>query len=59
MLTENEPSVNLSLDQGTYLGPALVHEVAGNRVQLEFPDELPWALLAFYWIKSREIAGAH
>src|SRR2546423_352100 len=46
MLTENEPSVNLSLDQGTYLGPALVHEVAGNRVQLEFPDELPWALLA-------------
>jgi hypothetical protein len=48
MLTENEPSTNtnLTLDQGTYLGPARVRATAGNRVQLEFPDELPWAMLA-------------
>lgn len=48
MLTEHEPSTNpnLTLDHGTYLGPAKVRAAAGNRVQLEFPDELPWALLA-------------
>lgn len=48
MLTEHEPSANahLTLDQGTYLGPARVHQVAGSRIQLEFPDELPWAMLA-------------
>jgi Protein of unknown function (DUF3540) len=48
MLTEHEPSTNpsLTLDQGTYLGPARVHHVAGSRIQLEFPDELPWAMLA-------------
>lgn len=45
MITEKEQS-SLFLDQGTYLGPARVRCVAGNRVQLEFPDESPWALLA-------------
>lgn len=46
MLTEHEPNSQLTFDQATYLGPARVHRVAGNRVQLEFPDELPWATLA-------------
>ena len=48
MLTENEPiaNANLTLDQSTYLGPVRVRQVAGNRVQLEFPDELPWASMA-------------
>ncbi len=46
MLTEHELNSQLTLDQGTYLGPARVKRVAGNRVQLEFPDELPWAVLA-------------
>lgn len=46
MLTENEQSTRVTLDQSTYLGPARVHRVAGNRIQLEFPDELPWAMLA-------------
>jgi len=48
MLTENESiaNANVALDHSTYLGPARVCRVAGNRVQLEFPDELPWAMLA-------------
>ena len=46
MLTENELRTHLTLDQGTYLGPARVCQIAGKRVQLEFPDELPWARLA-------------
>lgn len=48
MLTENESSKtsNLTFDANTYLGPARVRKVAGNRIQLEFPDELPWAMLA-------------
>jgi len=46
MLIDNEPSSRLMLDHSTYLGPARVHRVAGNRIQLEFPDELPWATLA-------------
>jgi len=46
MLTEHEQSANLLLEQGTYLGPARVCQVAGSRIQLEFPDELPWATLA-------------
>src|SRR5438309_5374131 len=48
MLTENEPiaNANLTLDQSTYLGPVRVRQIAGNRVQLEFPDESPWATLA-------------
>jgi hypothetical protein len=46
MLIENESRPSLKLDYGTYLGPARVHRVAGNRIQLEFPDELPWATLA-------------
>jgi len=46
MLLENEQLIKLPLDQSTYLGPARVREVAGNRLQLEFPDELPWATLA-------------
>jgi hypothetical protein len=46
MLLEHEPPSHLHLDQNTYLGPARVHQASGQRVQLEFPDELPWALLA-------------
>src|SRR5207249_5063642 len=46
MLTENEPLTSLTLDRGAFLGPARICEVSGNRVQLEFPDELPWAMLA-------------
>lgn len=46
MLTENEQGNRVTLDQSTYLGPARVHRVSSNRVQLEFPDELPWAMLA-------------
>src|SRR5258708_5414385 len=50
MLTDTETNTNahtnLRLDESTYLGPARVREVVGNRVRLEFPDELPWALLA-------------
>ena len=46
MLLENELFSGVTLDQGTYLGPARVCEVAGNRVRLEFPDALPWATLA-------------
>src|SRR5882762_2765451 len=46
MLLEPQSLNKLSLDHGTYLGPARVRQLAGNRVQLEFPDELPWALLA-------------
>jgi ABC-type molybdenum transport system ATPase subunit/photorepair protein PhrA len=46
MLTENEQNTRLTLEQSTYLGPARVHRVAGSRIQLEFPDELPWAMLA-------------
>jgi hypothetical protein len=46
MLLEPQSLNKLSLDHGTYLGPARVRQFAGNRVQLEFPDELPWALLA-------------
>src|SRR3954470_18360721 len=46
MLVENEQSANLISDQRTYLGPAVVYDVADNRVQLEFPDELPWAVSA-------------
>lgn len=43
MLTENEQSTRLTLDHGTYLGPARICQIDGKRVQLEFPDELPWA----------------
>jgi len=46
MLTENEPLNSPTSDRGTFLGPARVRGVSGNRVQLEFPDELPWATLA-------------
>lgn len=46
MLTENDQGTQQTLEQGTYLGPARVRRVTGNRVQLEFPDELPWAMLA-------------
>ena len=46
MLIENEQSTHLTLEQGTYLGPARVCQVDGKRVQLEFPDELPWAVPA-------------
>jgi uncharacterized protein DUF3540 len=46
MLTENEQIANLPLDQGTYLGPARVLKAVGNKVQLEFPDESPWATMA-------------
>jgi hypothetical protein len=46
MLIESEQNSQLALEESTYLGPARVHRVAGNRLQLEFPDELPWAILA-------------
>jgi hypothetical protein len=46
MLTENEQLTPLTFDRGAFLGPARVCEVSGNQVQLEFPDELPWAILA-------------
>ena len=48
MLTEYEQIANakVTLDQRTYLGPARVREIDGRQVQLEFPDELPWAVLA-------------
>jgi uncharacterized protein DUF3540 len=46
MLTENELLTPLRFDRGTFLGPARVCEVYGNRVRLEFQDELPWAMLA-------------
>jgi hypothetical protein len=46
MLLEHESLQKLNLDQGTYLGPARVLQSSGNRVQLEFPDALPWARLA-------------
>lgn len=36
----------LALEQHTYLGPARVGKAAGNRVQLVFPDQRVWALLA-------------
>jgi len=46
MLTESEQLPHLSLHRNIHLGPARVREVAGNRVQLEFPDALPWAVIA-------------
>jgi len=46
MLLENELLAGVTLDQGTYLGPARVCQVAANQVRLEFPDALPWATLA-------------
>jgi hypothetical protein len=46
MLIENEQSTHVALEQSTYLGPARVHRVTGSQIQLEFPDELPWATLA-------------
>jgi hypothetical protein len=46
MLTEDEPLASLTFDRGAFLGPVPVCEVSGNRVQLEFPDEMPWAMLA-------------
>ena len=36
----------LELQQQTSLSPARVLRVAGHRVQLEFPDELTWAVVA-------------
>lgn len=55
MLTENESLPKLTLDHSTYLGPARVRELAGNRVQLEFPDERPWALLALAYPYQPEV----
>lgn len=46
MLTDNKQATQLKLDVSTYLGPARVRRVSGQQVQLEFPDELPWAMLA-------------
>ncbi len=46
MLTEHEQRGRLLLDRDTYLGPARVRRIVGTRIQLEFPDESPWALLA-------------
>lgn len=46
MLIENEPLIPLTFDQGAFLGPARVCEVSSHWVRLEFPDELPWAMLA-------------
>jgi len=46
MLIAHEQLIKLPLDQSTYLGPARLCAVAGDRVQLEFPDERPWAVLA-------------
>jgi hypothetical protein len=36
----------LEVEQPTRLGPARVLNVSGERVQLEFPDELTWAVVA-------------
>jgi hypothetical protein len=36
----------LAQDQMTYMGPARVLKTAGNRVQLELPDEYVWAVVA-------------
>src|SRR5439155_12302793 len=36
----------LALEQSTYLGPATVLAVAGDRVKVELPDEHAWARLA-------------
>jgi hypothetical protein len=46
MLLENEVLTHLPLERGTFVGPAKVLQAANNRVQLEFPDQLPWATLA-------------
>lgn len=43
---EESGNDNLALIKDFYLGPARVREVVGNRVQLEFHNELQWALLA-------------
>ncbi len=34
------------LDPSVYLGPARIRQVAGNRAELEFPDERVWAVFA-------------
>jgi hypothetical protein len=36
----------LELEQQTWLGPARVLRAAGNRVQIELPDEIAWASVA-------------
>lgn len=36
----------LTLERSTYLGPATVLQAAGNRIRLELPDELAWAVSA-------------
>lgn len=46
MLIEREPMPLLAVDQGLFFGPARVCQVAGNSVQLEFPEEPIWATLA-------------
>ncbi|HUA65086.1 MAG TPA: DUF3540 domain-containing protein [Alphaproteobacteria bacterium] len=46
MLSQHEQHSLPALDHSAYLGPARVRDIAGRRVQLEFPDALPWADLA-------------
>jgi hypothetical protein len=38
--------LDIQQEQTTYLGPAQVLKAAGNRAQLELPDELVWAIVA-------------
>ena len=46
MITEPSSFASLELEGSTYLGPAEVRQVADNRIQLEFPDQLVWAFSA-------------
>jgi hypothetical protein len=36
----------LELEHATHLGPARVLQTAGNRIQIELPDEIAWAVSA-------------